>query len=110
MVFSAATVWLVTTNFIGYYQFEVVTQTEIINERPTEFPTVTICNNNPFTTKIAQDLVRNVLTIPVQIQILWKLVCLHSLKKENNAQGMFVQFGSISPISKDNIFGIFPVP
>ena len=25
-----------------------------------EFPTVTICDNNPFTTTMAQDLVRNV--------------------------------------------------
>ena len=35
-------------------------QTKIINERPVEFPTVTILDNNPFTTKIAQDLAQNV--------------------------------------------------
>ena len=33
---------------------------EIINEKPTEFPAITICNSNPFTTKGAQDLISNI--------------------------------------------------
>lgn len=46
--------------FIGYFKYEVVAQTEIVNERPMVFPTVTICNNNPFTSLVAQTLIKNV--------------------------------------------------
>ena len=60
LAFSSATLWLVSTNFIDFFDYEIVTQTEIINERPMEFPTVTICNSNPFTTTKAQSLIKNV--------------------------------------------------
>ena len=55
--FSALTAWLLGKYISEYLKYEVVTKTEIVHERPTEFPTITICNNNPFTTNWAQDLI-----------------------------------------------------
>ena len=41
-------------NFIIFLKYEVVTQTGITYEVPTQFPAVTICNNDPFTTSNAE--------------------------------------------------------
>ena len=56
--FSGVTAWLVIKNIIDYAQYECVSKIEIINERPSEFPTVTICDYNPLSTKAAQSLVQ----------------------------------------------------
>ena len=54
------TAWLITKNILDYMNWEIITRTEIITERPTIFPTITVCDNNPFTTKYAEDLIKNV--------------------------------------------------
>ena len=60
LAFSGGTVWLVTTGLIEYFDYEVVSKTEIFNERPVEFPTITICDNNPFSPKLTEDLIHNI--------------------------------------------------
>ena len=59
LCFSFLTLWLVSNGFIEYASFDVVSKTEIVNERPAEFPTVTVCNKNPFTTQAHEYLLRN---------------------------------------------------
>ena len=44
-------------NILEYMQHGKISKIEIIYERPTEFPAVTFCDNQPFTTQIARDLV-----------------------------------------------------
>jgi len=44
------TAYVVASNLLTYLM-STVSQTEIVNETPTEFPAVTFCDNNPFTTK-----------------------------------------------------------
>ena len=60
LVSSIATFGLITFNVVNFLNYEVVSQTVIINENPTEFPTITICDNNPFTTKYGEELIANV--------------------------------------------------
>ena len=60
--FSGVTVWLVVRCIVDFLAFEVTSKTEIVNERPLLFPTLTICNINPFTSLDAQkfiNLMRN---------------------------------------------------
>jgi hypothetical protein len=41
----------------AYFQYSVVSTIQSVNEIPTQFPTVTICNADPFTTKKAQTFI-----------------------------------------------------
>jgi hypothetical protein len=54
------TAWLVTKNIVDYMKYEIITRTEIITERPMLFPAITVCDNNPFTTKYAETHIKNV--------------------------------------------------
>ena len=45
--------WLVTKTVTDYLTYETVTKAQIIDEVPTLFPVVSICNKNPFTTNFA---------------------------------------------------------
>jgi hypothetical protein len=60
LVFSMLTSGLVIKSLLEYFEYQVITQIKIVHEIPTEFPTVTICDANPFTTKEAEYLIRNV--------------------------------------------------
>ena len=60
LVFSMVTSGLVIKNLLEYFEYQVITQIKIVHEIPTEFPTVTICDANPFSTKEAEHLIRNV--------------------------------------------------
>jgi len=51
---TGATFYFISKSMIDYLKYEVMSQTNILNEIPTQFPTVTFCDNNPFTTKEAQ--------------------------------------------------------
>jgi len=44
---------------MDYAEYEVVTQIKLITERPINFPAITICQYNPFTTPFAQELISN---------------------------------------------------
>jgi hypothetical protein len=45
--------WLVTKSVNDYLNYDTVTLTQVIDEVPTLFPVVSICNKNPFTTDSA---------------------------------------------------------
>ena len=53
LLFSMVTSGLVIKSLLEYFEYQVITQIKIVHEIPTEFPTVTICDANPFTTKDA---------------------------------------------------------
>jgi hypothetical protein len=60
MACICVTAWLITKNIVDYMKYEIITRTEIITERPMTFPAITVCDNNPFTTKYAESLIKNV--------------------------------------------------
>jgi hypothetical protein len=43
--------WIMSWNIVSYFQYGVVSQIGLVYEQPTEFPAVTICDNDPFTTQ-----------------------------------------------------------
>jgi hypothetical protein len=51
--------YLVINVFINYFNYGVVTTTRTLNEIPSKFPQITICNYNMFTTEYALDFLRN---------------------------------------------------
>ena len=44
----AFTLYLIISNIIEYFQYNVVSQARLVNEIPMVFPKITICNKNPF--------------------------------------------------------------
>jgi hypothetical protein len=60
LILACLTGYLVVQNLLNYYHYEVVTQVNVVSVRPIEFPTVTLCNLNPFTSKYAENLVQYV--------------------------------------------------
>ena len=50
--------FLVIQSFLEYFSFGVSTMSRTINENPTLFPKVTICNFNPFTTEYAFNMIQ----------------------------------------------------
>jgi len=54
--------FLVTKSIMDFLTHEVVTKIRVYNEVPLEFPTVTICNINPFTKAPADSLFDEILT------------------------------------------------
>ena len=59
-VFSVLTGALVTTSLFDYFEYQVVSKIQIIYERPAQFPTVTVCDVNFFSTYAAQQLIQNI--------------------------------------------------
>jgi hypothetical protein len=47
---------MVGRTILEYLSYDVVTKTRVHRELPAEFPTITICNNSPFTSLFANDL------------------------------------------------------
>ena len=43
--------WIMSWSIVAYLQYEVVSLIQVFSERPTEFPAVTICDINQFTTE-----------------------------------------------------------
>ena len=58
--FTGFTTWLVVKNITDYYTHEVNSKIEVITERPTLFPAVTVCDNDAFTSVNAQTLIQNI--------------------------------------------------
>jgi hypothetical protein len=59
LIFSSFTCYILVNNIISYYKYSVVSTIQIVNEQKSVFPLVTICNSNPFVTKYAENLTRN---------------------------------------------------
>jgi hypothetical protein len=51
---TGATFYFISKSIIDFFNYDVVSQTTVINEVPTQFPAVTFCDNNPLSTKEAQ--------------------------------------------------------
>lgn len=60
LFFTAFTAAIVASCIVNYYQYSVVSTVQLIDEAPTNFPTLTLCNANGFTTKQAEDLLKNI--------------------------------------------------
>ena len=56
LTFSGLTCYILINNVISYYQFNVVSTIQVVSEKESVFPAVTICNSNPYTTKFAENL------------------------------------------------------
>lgn len=54
------TAWLVAQAIIDFFSFDSVSKIEIITERPSVFPTVTLCQHTPFSSKYAENLLHNI--------------------------------------------------
>jgi hypothetical protein len=61
LLFSGLTAWLVALNIADYFTYEIITKIEVVNERPATFPTLTICDNNPFPDKEGEKIMFNVM-------------------------------------------------
>ena len=57
---SGITFWLIVNSILDYFNHSIVSQIGIAYETKSLFPTVTICDNNPFTTLQAQDMYEEV--------------------------------------------------
>ena len=57
---TGATFLLIASSIIDYLKFEVTSQIKIVNELPVQFPTVTFCHNDPFTSKKGEDFLKNI--------------------------------------------------
>lgn len=53
----SVTAWIMSWSIQDYLAYDVVSRIRIIYEKPAEFPAVTICDNNQFTTEKGLDLV-----------------------------------------------------
>ena len=47
------TAWVMSWSVVAYLKYGVVSQIGVLYETPTEFPAVTFCDNNPFTTNVS---------------------------------------------------------
>ena len=45
--------WVMSWSVLAYLQYDVVSQIGVVYETSTEFPAVTFCDSNPFTTNIS---------------------------------------------------------
>lgn len=51
--------FMVIDNLMSYFKFEVTTKSRVVFELVSEFPTVTICNINYFTSHYSQEIIEN---------------------------------------------------
>ena len=51
---TGATIWLISLSVIDFLNYDVVTQTNLVYELPTQFPSITFCENDAFTTYDSQ--------------------------------------------------------
>jgi hypothetical protein len=56
LTFTGITVYLLLQGILEYCQWSTVTTIQIVRESPIQFPAITICDSNPFTSKDAQKL------------------------------------------------------
>ena len=58
--FSAATAYLIFKGLSDYFEYEIVSKIQVVYERPSLFPVVTLCDSNQFTSKFSEEFLRNV--------------------------------------------------
>jgi hypothetical protein len=97
LLLGGITCRLVAQCYMDYVEYEVVTQIKVITERPITFPTITICQYNPFTTVFAQDLINDIsiqaFNNPIENmsfkEVVVNLLSINSLTKMMTAQPDF---------------------
>ena len=57
---TGATFYLIAKSIMDYLKYDVTTQIQIVNELPTDFPTITLCDNNPFASNNAEEFMKNI--------------------------------------------------
>jgi hypothetical protein len=57
---TGGTFYFISKSILDYLNYDVVSKTNLINEFPAVFPTVTFCDNNPFSTKYSESVWENV--------------------------------------------------
>ena len=60
---TGATFYFIANSIISYLNYETVSKTDIVYVIPTDFPTVTICGNDAFTSKDAEHLYDKTLNV-----------------------------------------------
>jgi hypothetical protein len=58
LILSSLTCYILVNNIISYYKYSVVSTIQIVSEETSVFPAVTICNSNPYVTKYAENLTK----------------------------------------------------
>jgi hypothetical protein len=59
MFFSILTFKLLYKSLHEYFEYDVVSKIRVLNEKSSPFPTVTICDANPFSTMYAESFLKN---------------------------------------------------
>ena len=60
IIFTGFTGYLSIKNLVDYFDYEVVSKTQIINEVPFLFPAITICDSNPFSSKQGEEFLESI--------------------------------------------------
>ncbi len=79
---TCATFFVISKSVLDYLGHDVVSLTEVVYERPIRFPTVTFCDNNQFSTRHSQSLIKNIsieFNLPVKFENTFKLASLARL-------------------------------
>jgi hypothetical protein len=61
VAFSAFTIFLVAKALIDYFQYEVISKIQVVNVDELDFPIITICDSNAFTSKHAESYIDDML-------------------------------------------------
>jgi hypothetical protein len=85
---TGATFFLIAKSITDYLAYEVTSQIRIINEKPIQFPTVTFCDNNPFSSLKAEEFMQNISATnnltPNSFENNWLIFNLAKLKASSN--------------------------
>jgi len=96
---TGATFYFISYSIMGYLKFEVTSQIRIVNEIPTQFPTVTFCDNNPFPSEIADEFMYNISIINrlESTELLFYLAKLYASSKliDDEARKLFKTWSQI---------------
>ena len=57
---TGATFYLIAKSIMDYSKYEVTSQIQVVNEIPADFPTITLCDNNPFASKFAENFITKI--------------------------------------------------
>ena len=58
---TLATLFFISKSITDYLSFDIVSQTNQVNDVPSQFPAVTFCDNNPFSTKESETFIEKII-------------------------------------------------
>ena len=59
LVYLGFTAWFMSWSILDYFERDIVSKIQVVYEKPTEFPAVTFCDSQPFTTQKSVEFVNN---------------------------------------------------